>query len=206
MQIARRLSLLVVLTAACLYSQGSVTIFGTVTDASGAVLPNVTITVTSSQTGAVRQTRSTDAGTYVVSQLPIGAYSVKAEAPGFKTFVQDNIQVQVDENRQVNIAMAIGSITESVEVKAEITQVETRSGAVREVVDSARIIELPLNGRNAIQLQYILPGTGGRAAADQAENESVSINGTRTNSNNYTLDNGDNHDPYFNTPSVFPKS
>ncbi|MDP3000921.1 MAG: TonB-dependent receptor [Bryobacterales bacterium] len=190
--------------AATLWGQGSVTIFGTITDSTGAVLPNIAVTVANTQTGAVRQTVSTAAGTYVVSQLPVGTYSVRVEASGFKTFVQDNIRAQMDENRQVNIQMALGGVTESIEVQAEITQVETRSGALREVVDSARIVELPLNGRNAIQLQYMVPGTGGRAAAGQAQNESVSINGTRTNSNNYSLDGGDNHDPYFNTPSVFP--
>jgi hypothetical protein len=192
------------LAAATLWGQGSVTIFGTITDSTGAVLPNIAVTAANTQTGAVRQTVSTAAGTYVISQLPVGTYSVRVEASGFKTFVQDNIRAQMDENRQVNIQMALGGVTESIEVQAEITQVETRSGALREVVDSARIVELPLNGRNAIQLQYMVPGTGGRAAADQAQNESVSVNGTRTNSNNYTLDGGDNHDPYFNTPSVFP--
>lgn len=201
----RRLCLCIFLfAAATLWGQGSVTIFGTITDSTGAVLPSIAVTVTNTQTGAVRQTVSTAAGTYVVPQLSVGTYSVRVEASGFKTFVQDNIRAQVDENRQVNIQMTLGGVTESIEVQAEITQVETRSGAVREVVDSARIVELPLNGRNAIQLQYMVPGTGGRAAADQAQNESVSVNGTRTNSNNYTLDGGDNHDPYFNTPSVFP--
>ena len=190
--------------AATLWGQGSVTIFGTITDSTGAVLPNIAVTVTNTQTGAVRQTVSAAAGAYVVPQLSVGTYSVRVEASGFKTFVQDNIRTQVDENRQVNIQMTLGGVSESIEVQAEITQVETRSGAVRDVVDSARIVELPLNGRNAIQLQYMVPGTGGRAAADQAQNESVSINGTRTNSNNYSLDGGDNHDPYFNTPSVFP--
>jgi len=201
----RRLCLCIFLfAAATLWGQGSVTIFGTITDSTGAVLPSIAVTVTNTQTGAVRQTVSTAAGTYVVPQLSVGTYSVRVEASGFKTFVQDNIRAQVDENRQVNIQMTLGGVTESIEVQAEITQVETRSGALREVVDSARIVELPLNGRNAIQLQYMVPGTGGRAAADQAQNESVSVNGTRTNSNNYTLDGGDNHDPYFNTPSVFP--
>ncbi|MBI4874342.1 MAG: TonB-dependent receptor [Acidobacteria bacterium] len=199
-----RIPILAAIAAASMFAQGSVTIFGTVTDSSGAVLPNAGIVVTNTQTAATRQTVSSDAGAYVVAQLPVGDYTVKAEAKGFKTFVQDRIQVQVDENRRVDIAMVVGALTETVEVSAQAAQVETRSGAVREVVDSARIVELPLNGRNAIQLQYIVPGIGGRASADQAENESVSINGSRPNTNNYTLDGGDNHDPYFNTPSMFP--
>jgi len=95
------------LAAATLWGQGSVTIFGTITDSTGAVLPSIAVTVTNTQTGAVRQTVSTAAGTYVVSQLPVGTYSVRVEASGFKTFVQDNIRAQVDENRQVNIQMAL---------------------------------------------------------------------------------------------------
>ncbi|MEK7404155.1 MAG: hypothetical protein AAB225_03525, partial [Acidobacteriota bacterium] len=71
-------------------------------------------------------------------------------------------------------------------------------------VDSDRIVGLPLNGRNPLQLQYLVAGSGGRSDQGQAQNESVSINGSRTNSNNYMLDGGDNHDPYFNTPAIFP--
>src|SRR5512146_1145610 len=93
---------------------------------------------------------------------------------------------------------------ESVTVQAEATQVETRSGALREVIDSARIVELPLNGRNPLQLQYLVAGSGGVQTAGQEQNDSVSINGSRANSNDYTLDGADNHDPYFNTPSIFP--
>jgi outer membrane receptor protein involved in Fe transport len=185
-------------------AQGSVTIFGTVTDTSGAVVPGVTITASQSQTGLIRQAISGDSGSYVLSHLPIGTYSVRAELPGFKTFIQQDIRVQVDDNRQVNIVLSVGAPAESVTVAAETAQVETRSGALREVVDSRRIVELPLNGRNPLQLQYLVAGAGGRAAQGQAQNESVSINGSRTNSNNYALDGGDNHDPYFNTPAIFP--
>src|SRR6266545_5041132 len=111
-----RYTLILCLTAPALFAQGSVTIFGAVADASGAVLPSVNVTITNTQTSAIRQTKSNDAGAYVVSQLSVGTYSVKAEAAGFKTFVQEGIQVQVDENRQVNIAMAVGSVSESIEV------------------------------------------------------------------------------------------
>ena len=129
---------------------------------------------------------------------------MKAESAGFKTFVQDNIQVQVDENRQVNIAMTVGEVTESIRSRPKPTQVETRSGSLKEVIDSARIVELPLNGRNPLQLQYLVAGSGGVVSAGQEQNDSVSINGSRPNTNNYTLDGADNHDPYFNTPAVFP--
>src|SRR5262249_33164129 len=151
-----------------------------------------------------RQTTTGAAGDYVLSRLPIGTYAVKAEAAGFKTFLLDNIVVQVDENRRVNIALTVGAVTENITVEAAATQVETRSGALQQVIDSARIVELPLNGRNPLQLQYLVAGSGGVVQAGQEQNDSGSINGSRPNTNNYTLDGAANHDPYFNTPSIFP--
>jgi len=185
-------------------AQGSVTIFGSVTDGSGAAVPGARITATSAQTAFERMAVSDASGNYVISPLPVGTYTVKAELTGFKTFVQEHIQVQVDENRRVNIVLEVGPLAESVTVAGEHAQVDTRTGTLREVVDSRRIVELPLNGRNPLQLQLLVAGAGGRAGQGQAQNDSVSINGSRTNSNNYALDGADNHDPYFNTPSVFP--
>ena len=199
-----KFALCLVLLASSAFAQGTVTIFGTVQDKTGSVVPGVDVTITNTLTGAARAVKSNDTGNYVASQLPVGVYSVRAQAQGFKTFVQEKIQVQVDENRQVNIALEVGSLSESVEVQAEVTQVETRSGSIREVVDSQRIVELPLNGRNPLQLTRLVAGSGGVAAKDQGQNETVSVNGARTNSNNYQLDGGDNHDPYFNAPAIFP--
>ncbi|MDZ4798969.1 MAG: TonB-dependent receptor [Bryobacteraceae bacterium] len=199
-----RVVLVTMLTACLLSAQGTVTIFGTVTDPGGAAIPGVSVTASNKETGVSRKANTGAAGDYVISRLPIGTYSVTAESAGFKTAVQDNIQVQVDENRQVSIAMTIGAVNESITVQAESTQVETRSGALKEVIDSARIVQLPLNGRNPLQLQYLVAGSGGVVSAGQEQNDSVSINGSRPNTNNYTLDGADNHDPYFNTPAVFP--
>ena len=198
------LPVLLVLLSVNVWAQGSVTIFGTITDATGAVVPETSITVTNILTAAVRQTPSDTSGNYVVSQLPVGVYSVAAEAPGFKLILQEDIQVQVDENRRIDFTMEVGAVTESITVAADIVQVDTRTGSLKEVIDSRRIVELPLNGRNPIQLQYLVAGVGRRTSVGQRQNEAVSINGSRNNSNNYTLDAGDNHDPYFNSPAVFP--
>lgn len=186
------------------FAQGTVTIFGSATDPSGAAVPGVNVQVTNRDTGATRQTATDAAGSYVIPQLPNGTYTLSAEISGFKRFVQEEIVTQVDENRRIDLKLQVGSVAESVEVTAEAAQVETRSGAIREVVDTRRITELPLNGRNALQLQYLVPGAGGIADRGQAQNQTVSINGSRSNSNNYQLDGGDNHDPYFNSPAVFP--
>ncbi len=206
-QLSRRTPLLflfALLLPAALMAQGTVTIFGTVTDSTGAVVPGAKVTVNNVLTGLTRETTTNEAGNYVVSQLPVGVYSVTVEAEGFKTAVQDDIRVQVDENRRVDLALEVGAVTESITVEAAVAQVETREGAIKEVIDAERIVELPLNGRNPIELQYLVAGVGRRTGRGQAQNPSVSINGTRTNANNYTLDGGDNHDPYFNSPAAFP--
>ena len=200
----KKIILFLLLLPIASWGQGTVTIFGNVQDSSGAVIPGAEVEVTNTRTGVSRKTVTNHSGDYIVTQLPNGDYNVRIEADGFKAYVQQGVNVQVDENRQANAVLELGSVTESVEVAAELVQVETRSGALREVVDSKRIVELPLNGRNPLQLQYLVPGVGAIGAKDQAQNASVSINGSRTNANNYQLDGGDNHDPYFNSPSVFP--
>ena len=192
------------MTVAAMMAQGTVTIYGTVTDASGSQVPGTAVTIVQVETGQVRNVISNDRGDYVATQLPIGAYSITAERKGFKKFVQTGVRVQVDENRQVPITLQIGDVAESVTVAAETVQVETRTGTLKEVIDSKRIVELPLNGRNALDLQKLVPGAGAIADRGQGQNNTISINGGRQNGNNYVLDGGDNHDPYFNSPAVFP--
>jgi hypothetical protein len=201
-----RYSLFLLALPALVFAQGTVTIYGTVTDPSGAAIAGAKVTVTSAATDQSRDTVSAIDGNYVVPDLRVGTYRLSVTAAGFKTFVQDGIQVQVDENRRVPVQMAVGGVNESITVAADVAQVETRSSALRQVVDSARIIELPLNGRNPLQLSYLVAGSSGSTdpSGGQALNTSVSIDGMRANSNNYSLDGADNQDPFFNTPSVFP--
>ncbi len=201
-----RYSLLLLVLPTLLFAQGTVTIYGTVTDPSGAAIAGAKITVTNSETQQNRDTVSGADGGYVVPQLPVGTYKVSVTATGFKTFMQDGILVQVDENRRVPVQMAVGAASESLTVAADVAQVETRSSTLKQVVDSARIVELPFNGRNPLQLSYLVAGSSGSTdpTGGQALNTSVSIDGMRANSNNYSLDGADNQDPFFGTPSSFP--
>ena len=123
---------------------------------------------------------------------------MRAEASGFKAFVEKNIPKQVNENRR--------AVSESISVTSQLAQVETREGVLKAVIEPQRIVELPLNGRNPLQLQYLVAGIGGRSGGGggQAQNQVVPINGQRGNANNYTLDGGDNHGPFFSTPSLSP--
>ncbi|MFN9261875.1 MAG: TonB-dependent receptor domain-containing protein [Acidobacteriota bacterium] len=196
--------LVLALLCPALWGQGSVTIFGTVRDSSAAVVPQAEVAVRMPATGLIRKTLTDPSGVYTFSALPNGELSLEITAQGFKSYVEKGILVQVGENRRVDVRLELGSLSETIDVTAETQQVETRSGALREVVDARRIVELPLNGRNPLQLQQLVAGAGGRLAADQGQNATLSINGSRGNSNNYQLDGGDNHDPYFNSPAVFP--
>src|SRR5688572_33218195 len=93
-----------------LHAQGNVTIFGNITDPTGGAIPGVSVQVVHTQTGAARDTKTDPSGAYVISQLPIGTYTLTAEVQGFKKFVQDQIQVQVDENRRVDARLEVGSV------------------------------------------------------------------------------------------------
>ncbi|MBM3759678.1 MAG: hypothetical protein FJW36_05470 [Acidobacteria bacterium] len=199
-----KLLVLTLICASFAYAQGTATIYGTITDSSGSAVPATSVSITQVSTRQSRTTLANERGDYIVTQLPIGTYTVTAERQGFKKFLQQGIRLQVDENRQVAITLQLGDVAESVTIEANAAQVETRSGTLKEVIDSKRIVELPLNGRNALDLQRLVPGAGAVAGRGQGQNDTISINGSRQNGNNYVLDGGDNHDPYFNSPSVFP--
>jgi hypothetical protein len=187
-------------------AQGSATIFGTVTDATGAPVPNAIIAVTHDATQQVRRIASSGDGNYAVPGLAPGAYSLAAEAPGFGQYLEKNIVLQVGENRSDSIKLPVSSTTQNVTVSGTTAQVDTRSATISEVVDSARVEQLPLNGRNALQLQSLVAGAGATSSGGggQAENNVTAINGARQAENGYTLDGADNEDFFFFTPSVFP--
>ena len=196
---------LMMITASA-YAQTQATIFGTITDPSGAAVAGATITVTNVATQQKRQSTSSSNGDYVVPQLEPGTYSLTAEAQGFKRYVESGIKLQVGENRQNAIQFQVGATSQRVVVGGNAVQVETRTDTISEVVDSARVKNLPLNGRNPLQLQALVAGasaisTGG---GGQAEENIISINGSRQAENGYTLDGTDNEDPFFFTPAVFP--
>src|SRR5947208_401884 len=129
------------------WAQATAQISGTVRDQSGAVLPGVEVTVTQTETALIRTTITNETGSYVLPNLPIGPYRFEAALPGFRTFVQTGIVLQVNSNPVVNPVLQIGQVTEQVEVQANAALVETRSTAVGQVMEIERILELPLPGR-----------------------------------------------------------
>jgi hypothetical protein len=185
-------------------------IFGTVTDPSGAVVSGAAVTATNVATGTTLKANSDESGNYVLTDLPAATYSLSCFATGFRTTERTGILLQVDQRARVDLPMQVGQTQQVVAVEASVTNVDTFSSTVKDVVDSTRMTELPLNGRNALTLQALLPGAvpaaSGSAASGIALNTGLvfSVNGARPNQSAYTLDGGLNMDMYNNVPAAFP--
>src|SRR5947199_2655824 len=202
--------LMVVMVCGNVWAQATAQISGSVQDQSGAVLPGVEVAATQTETGVKRTTVTNETGTYVLPNLPLGSYRLEAALPGFRTFVQTGIVLQVNSNPAIKIVLQVGQVSEQVEVQANAGLVETRSLAVGQVMETARIMELPLNGRNAQELVLL-----GGAAQQVSPAGGYSFGGTRLaiatagsigTGTDYTLDGIRHIDPYDSLalPLPFP--
>ena len=140
--------LISVLSCGSVWAQATAQISGTVKDQSGAVLPGVEVTATQTDTGISRNTVTNETGSYVLPNLAVGPYRLEAGLPGFRTYVQTGIVLQVNSNPAINPVLEVGQVTEQVEVQANAALVETRKLGVGQVIENERILELPLNGRD----------------------------------------------------------
>lgn len=187
------------------FAQSTGTIVGTVEDSSGAVVPGASVRVTGTATGLQTSTLTDDAGRFSFPRLPVGTYRLEASREGFRQFVSEGIHLDADQSRQAAIVLQVGQASESVTVAGAVGLVETVGGTIKEVVDTRRIVDLPLNGRNPLQLQLLLPGVVlSKGAPNLTQNGFISVNGARGNQNNYMLDGGDNNDPLTNSAAVVP--
>jgi hypothetical protein len=166
--------LLFSLNCSTVWAQATAQISGTVRDQTGAVLPGVEVTATNTDTGIARNTITNENGFYILPNLVVGPYQLDASLPGFRTFRQTGIVLQVNSNPAINPVLEVGQVTEQVEVQANVSQVETRSTAVGQVIENERILELPLNGREVTDL-IVLSG----AAVQTAEADTTSWQGGR---------------------------
>src|SRR6478752_618488 len=140
-------------------------ITGTVKDQTGAVLPGVEISVTQTATGAKRSAVSNETGNYVLPSLPIGPYALEATLPGFKSYMQTGLVLQVNDSPIINVILQVGQVSEQIEVQANAALVETQRTAIGQVVTNQEIAELPLNGRDPHELIFLAgmataPGIG----------------------------------------------
>ena len=193
---------------------------GTVTDAAGAVVSGATIKVSSVGTGREVTVTSSQDGTFSVLTLQPGRYTVDVTAPNFKTTRQE-ITLEVAQTAPLNVALEAGAVTETVTVTTDVPQVEATTSAVGETIQGRQITELPLNGRNVIELARLTPGVtqgvvggfasgaGGDAETYRGRNTggaSLSVNGQRTQANNFLLDGVDNNESLVNTINIFPSA
>src|SRR5437868_12889070 len=122
------------------WAQATAQISGTVKDQTGAVLPGVEVTATQTDTGIPRTAVTNETGSYVLPNLSIGPYRLEASLPGFRTYAQTGIVLQVNGSPVINVTLAVGQVTEQVEVKANATQVETRTSTVGSLVENEQIL------------------------------------------------------------------
>jgi len=185
------LVLVVALTAIVAFAQvETARITGTITDSSGAVIPGAEITFTHVATNTSFTMQSDAEGRYISPPLRIGEYQVTVEAPGFKRAVRTGIVLQINETAVLNVTLELGAVTEEVSVTADAPLLETTQATQGQVIENKRIVDLPLNGRNYIQLALLSQGAvqpiGGRFGG-------FSAGGNRTTQNNYILDGVDNN-------------
>jgi hypothetical protein len=200
----------VLLAAAAGWAQ-TAQINGTVVDTSGLAIPAAEIKATQTATGVVRSTLSSADGSYVLPNLPVGPYMIEVVKEGFTKYVQTGIVLEVDSNPTIEIAMKVGAVNEQVTVEAGAAQVETHTTSVGQVVNSQQISEMPLNGRNPIELVFLAgmasyPGNGAVNSVRNYPTVAVAVAGGQPNGVGYLLDGAIYQDPYNNMslPLPFP--
>lgn len=191
--------------------QGRGSLTGTVTDSTGAAVPEAAVSIVNVGTQATFTTTTTDTGVYSAPSLAVGIYVITAEKSGFKTAVATDITLQVDQNARVDLTLELGEVTERVEVQASTPVVDTGSATVGKVIENRRISELPLNGRNALALMALTPGVKSNAGPTQSgfadrgiALSAVSINGGPGGLNSYLLDGATNNQSYLADINVSP--
>jgi Carboxypeptidase regulatory-like domain len=185
------------------------TIVGTVTDPTGAAVPNATITITNNDTGVERALPSNGDGQYVAPDLHIGHYTVRATASGFKVAEQKNLVLAVGDRTRVDFKLQVGSAQEQVTVEANAIAVQTDSGEVSNLITGQQITQLATNGRSLYELFALAPGAvslqGARVGFTPVSGDStVSINGERAGHNLQLIDGGENLDRGGSSGSVMP--
>jgi hypothetical protein len=184
---------------------------GIVKDSSGGAIPGAEVTATKTDTGATRTVFTSGDGTYSLPNLPIGPYQLKVVLQGFNTYIRDGIVLQVGSNPEINVTLAVGAISEQVTVTANASLVETKNTGVGQVIDNQRVMELPLNGRQATELIFLSGLATSAPAGDLNTNKNfptvtISVAGGQANGITYIMDGGTHNDPFnsLNLPTPFP--
>jgi hypothetical protein len=170
------------------------TVTGVVTDTAQAVMPAVSITIRNVDTNIARTMRTNEDGYFTVTNLPPGSYELLAEKSGFRTYRETGIVLEVGQVLRSDVRLAVGSISDSVNVSAEIAPLNTENGAVKgDVIIQAEIQDIPLNGRDFTDLAFLVPGVAPNAQGGAGSG--MAINGARGDNTNFVVDGFNNRDP-----------
>jgi Carboxypeptidase regulatory-like domain len=181
-------------------------ITGTVKDANGAVLAKARVKASNILTGFTRETVTNEEGVYVIPFLAVGVYSVTVEQQGFRTAKKSNISINVDQIVRADFDLTVGELSAIVEIQSDVATLDTETASMGQIVTQRQVTQLPLNGRNFLQLLFLNGGTvetgGEQGIMRQGAGNAISINGSRPTSNNYLLDGTSNTDTALGTPSA----
>jgi hypothetical protein len=195
MTISRWMPCLALFSASCLLAQVSAVVSGTVTDQSGAVVPNATVTATDSETGAVRETMADGAGRYQIPLLPVGPYQIHARKAGFQEAVRTGIQLAVNQSATVDLSLRVGESTQQITVNEDAPLVSVSTTDASGVINQLQVRDLPLNGRSFDQLLTLNPGvvnftsekTGGIGVSNSTNGNNFAVEGNRPQQNIFLL-------------------
>ena len=199
----------ILLTCIAVYGQAVSQISGTVKDQSGAAVPGVELTATQIDTGVKRNATADAGGSFVIPNLPLGPYKLEASKTGFRSYVQTGIELQVGSNPEIPVVLGVGDVTAVIEVQANAVQVDTRNIGVGTVIETQRILDLPLNGRqptDLITLSGLAVQTGTSPSYTMSTGVNISVAGGTSYSVQYNLDGASHLDTYVGTnmPLPFP--
>ncbi len=189
------------------YAQSTGQLTGTVMDASQAVIVGAKVLCRNVQTGLALERSTGPQGTFAFQELPIGDYEVRVTAPGFQTLVRSGIEVLTGRTAHLDLTLRVGEATDTVEVTGRPALVQTTTSSVETTVTSAEMRDLPLNGRNALQLVVLTPGASFTAVgthAGQQDNTGVTVNGLRATENNYLVDGASYNNLQFGSAPTLP--
>ena len=178
---------------------------GVVKDPTGALVPNVKVVAISTDTNLSRQAVTDESGTFRIAALNPGPYKLEAEAAGFKKSTIDGIVLEVGQQSRVDVVMQVGDISQTVEVTGHASIVNTESNLIGGVIDQSRVVSLPLNGRNFMELTTLTAGIAeGTGSAAIVNKRAPTAAGMPHQDNNYQLDGADNKEAFFNSWNLGP--
>ncbi len=193
-------------------AQGLGTVVGTVTDGTGAVVPNATVKVVNEGTQTSRDVQTNAQGYYVIPSLDPTVYTLTIDAKGFDSYKRTGVTLLADQSLTVSATLTVGGTTQTITVESNPVEVNTSTSVLSQVVEQKRIVDLPLNGRNAVSLALLVPGAtvGSNSSIDQGVTKTfpaaitISFNGSRSNQTSFNMDGSSNNDTYTNVNMPFP--